>query len=316
MKKFIKNPANPVFGDRSTGTMFDALIKPYSGETTVLDAPRFRMDVSWRPQRSLAVSFSEDGVRWTAPEITLKYDETSGWEDDLNRNAVVKCGDTYKMWYTGQYLNHTYSAIGYAESDDGIRFHRVSETLGKEKDPRHEPVLIPEFNWEGASVMNPCVIYENGVYRMYYSAGETVEPNVIAYAESKDGIRWKKSRINPVLIHNGARDYEKDRIGGCQVLYVEELGYLMFYIGYKDIDTACICCALSKDGKTQWRRCKGNPLVVPHEGEWDADSCYKPTAIFDEEKGGWHIWYNGRKGCDEYIGEAFMEGTFTADDFE
>ena len=38
--------------------------------------------------------------------------------------------------------------------------------------------------------------------------------------------------------------------------------------------------------------------------------------LFDKEKGGWHIWYNGRKGAPEYIGEAFMEGTFTEDDFE
>ena len=80
------------------------------------------------------------------------------------------------MWYTGQARCHSY--IGYAESKDGIHFER--------KTP--EPILIPEYPWEDASVMNPCVLYEDGKYRMWYSAGETYEPNVNAYAESDDGI--------------------------------------------------------------------------------------------------------------------------------
>ena len=39
------------------------------------------------------------------------------------------------------------------------------------------------------------------------------------------------------------------------------------------------------------------------------------SALYDEKMGGWRIWYNGRRGNREYIGEAFMPGTFTKDDF-
>ncbi len=316
MKPFIKNPANPIFGDEKTGTMFDVYVQPWSGEKTTLENPRYRMDVSWRPQCALAVTFSEDGIHWQPPEITLKCDPTSGWEDDINRNTVLKFGDTYRMWYTGQWSDHSYSAIGYAESKDGIHFERVPHVPAEGGEPTLDPILIPERSWEGDSVMLPNILFENGSYRMYYSAGETYEPNVIALAESKDGIHWKKNTVNPIMVRNRYKECEQARVGGSQVMYVEGLGYLMFYIGYKDIDTACICCALSKDGKTQWRRCKANPLVEPTKGEWDGDACYKPGAMYDEEKGGWHIWYNGRKGAPEYIGEAFMEGTFTEDDFE
>ena len=119
MNQFVKNPANPIFGDENTGAMFNVYVQPWSGEKTTLKAPRYRMDVSRRPQCALAVTFSEDGVHWQAPEITLKCDSTSGWEDDINRNTVVKFGDTYRMWYTGQWADHSYSAIGYAESKDG-----------------------------------------------------------------------------------------------------------------------------------------------------------------------------------------------------
>ena len=207
------------------------------------------------------------------------------------------------MWYTGQARG--YSFIGYAESDDGLHFTRVGR----------EPVLISERLWEGMSVMNPCVLYEDGIYRMWYAAGETYEPNVLAYAESRDGVNWVKSRINPIFVKQPGNDYEQDRIGGCQVMNVPGLGYLMFYIGYRDIHTACICAALSPDGITQWKRCKQNPLVVPTPGGWDGDSCYKPSMLYDEAFGGWRVWYNGRLAHDEYIGEASMPGALSAEDF-
>ena len=95
-----------------------------------------------------------------------------------------------------------------------------------------------------------------------------------------------------------------------------ELGYIVFYIGYRDIHTACICAAFSKDGITDFHRCKCNPLISPTEGSWDADSCYKPSALFDHETNSWRIWYNGRAGGMEYIGTAEKQGDFSREDFE
>lgn len=295
MQKFKKSNANPILGDATTGTLFDVLVQK--------EGEKFRMDLSWRREKSLAVCYSDDGTHWSSPEITLANDLSTGFEDIINRNCVLHIGDTWHMWYTGQARG--YSFIGYATSDDGKSFNRAST----------EPVLISEYPYEGASVMNPCVLYEDGIYKMWYAAGETFEPNVIAYAESIDGIHWKKSKINPILAKSKLNKYEKNRIGGCQVLNVPELGYLMFYIGYKDINTACICAALSQNGKTEWRRCVKNPLITPSKFSWDADSCYKPSALYDEKMGTWRIWYNGRRKDREYIGEAFMPGTFTKDDF-
>ena len=63
------------------------------------------MDFSWRAKRALAVAFSDDGINWSEPSITLGADKTSGWEDRVNSNCVLKIGDRYKMWYTGQALS-------------------------------------------------------------------------------------------------------------------------------------------------------------------------------------------------------------------
>lgn len=283
--KFIKYENNPVLGSKELGTCFDVYVTRENG--------RYRMDFSWRHKKALAVTFSDDGINWEEPQITLEHNPESGWEDDINRNCVLKIGDKYKMWYTGQARGFSY--IGYAESDDGIHFYR---TL-------NEPILISERAWEGFSVMNPCVLYEDGIYKMWYAAGETYEPNVLAYAESKDGINWTKSKINPIFVADKNNKYEQDRVGGCQVMKTEDMGYLMFYIGYENIDKAQICIARSDNGITGWEKYEGNPIVAPDEGMWDADACYKPSFLWNEEKQQWMLWYNGRNKIDEYIGVVF-----------
>ena len=94
MKNFIKHFDRPVFGDESTGTVFDAYIW--------VDNGRYRMDFSWRTKMACAVTFSDDGIHWDEPIITLENNLCSGWEDDINRNCVIKMDGIYKMWYTGQ----------------------------------------------------------------------------------------------------------------------------------------------------------------------------------------------------------------------
>ena len=285
---FRKYPA-PVFGDESTGTMFDAFVRKQPDG-------RLRMDVSWRPKESFAVTFSDDGIHWSEPVITLGPNPESGWEQIVNRNCVLPDpnGHGWLMWYTGQVWDggHGVSKIGIARSDDGIRFERF----------RRDPVLVPEADFEKESVMNPFVMFEDGKFRMWYAAGETYEPNTICYAESDDGIRWVKYPGNPIFSCNPDREYEQERIGACDVLKVDG-GYLMFYIGYRDIHTACICAARSKDGITGWERVPENPLVTPTPGAWDADSCYKPTVVTADD-GTCRLWYNGRAGACEYIGYA------------
>ena len=181
---FDKHPT-PVFGDEATGTVFDAYVWEQSG--------RLRMDFSWRPRKALGVTFSDDGIHWEEPVVTLDLSEANAWENNLNRNCVIPDpkGDGYLMWYTGQWWDERGGAskIGLARSEDGIHFVRCGK----------EPVMVPEADFEGASVMNPFVMYEDGRFRMWYAAGETYEPNVICYAESEDGVHWEKYAQNPIF---------------------------------------------------------------------------------------------------------------------
>ncbi len=271
------------------GTCFDVFL--------LEDNDEYQMFYSWRPKKSLAVSSSADGIHWSEPNILLAPNPASGWEDGLNRNSVLRRGNQWHMWYTGQARGHSW--IGYATSEDGRHWVRASE----------QPVLFSERPHEGASVMNPFVLWDSDaqLYRMWYSAGETYEPNVLCYATSADGLHWNKLPANPIFCADPSHPFEQNRIGACQVLLCDGWHYL-FYIGYEDIHTARICVARSRNGITQWQRLSANPIVSPSKDAWDSDACYKPFAIRDEKKQRWLLWYNGRRQSNEYIGLVVHEG--------
>src|SRR5579859_6177676 len=121
---WTKYNGNPVMGGKH-GTCFDISV--------LLDGTRYRMWLSWRPKKSVALVESSDGIHWSEPpQIVLGPRKQTGWEDDINRPVVLKRGGVYHMWFTGQSEGH--SAIGYATSSDGIVWARASD----------RPVLSPE----------------------------------------------------------------------------------------------------------------------------------------------------------------------------
>jgi predicted GH43/DUF377 family glycosyl hydrolase len=269
------------------GTCFDISVLKEGG--------RYRMWFSWRPKNSIALVESADGIHWSKPAIVLGPNQEADWENDLNRPVVLKNGDTYQMWYTGQARGH--SGIGYATSEDGKNWRRMST----------RPVLSPDLAWEKVAVMCPHVLYEPAAkaYRMWYSGGEQNEPNAIGHATSKDGLTWLKDKANPVFQADRNSPWEQDRVTGCQVIH-RGGWYYMFYIGFRDEAHAQIGLARSRDGITSWQRHPANPLVRPGKDKWDHDACYKPYAIFDGRR--WLLWYNGRKGGVEQIGLAVHKG--------
>jgi predicted GH43/DUF377 family glycosyl hydrolase len=283
---WVRYANNPVLGG-DLGTCFDISVLK-EGDT-------YRMWFSWRPKRSIALVESKDGIHWSKPVIVLRPNIKTDWESDLNRPVVIKNGDRYQMWYTGQARGKSW--IGYATSKDGMSWDRMSD----------RPVLSPEKSWEKVAVMCPHVLYDDQakVYRMWYSGGEQYEPNAIGYATSEDGLKWSRHPENPIFKPDASLDWERDRVTACQVIRQGEW-YLMFYIGFRDQNHAQIGIARSRDGITDWQRHRANPIIRPGKGQWDQDAVYKPYAIFDGKQ--WLLWYNGRRGGVEQIGLAVHQG--------
>ncbi len=239
------------------------------------------------------VRFEIDSFPLLLNETKVLKGEDNSWDEYVNRSSVIMHDGKYYMWYTGQTSNS--SSIGIAISSDG------NEWIKEKK-----PVLMPTLDIEGKAVMNPCVIYDEAEknFKMWYAAGGLYEPDVIMYAESEDGLLWIKNE-NPVLTA-GNDKYDRYKVGGCDVKKISNQNYIMFYIGYENLDTARVCEAYSSDG-LKWVRSKNNPIISPTKGKWDTHSCYKPAYYCDQVHNIEYLVYNGRKNTKERIGLAYKK---------
>ncbi|MDR5699477.1 family 43 glycosylhydrolase [Agromyces aerolatus] len=300
---------NPVLGDDEDFRFDNHVLRTEQG---------YRMYFSWRKHYAIAMTESEDGVNWSEPRLVVEPRPETGWEDDINRPAVVYRDGTYHMWYSGQTAGRTFasetwteayleassntlgtSAIGYATSSDGISWTR-----------RDTPVLSAAPEWEQQSLMCPTVFWseDEGVYKMWYSGGGWFEPNAIGHAVSPDGITWTRVSDAPVFGPNPNELWERERIAGAHVMVHDGWHYL-FYIGYEDMFKARIGLARSRDGISGWERHPANPILsagIP--GAWDSESIYKPFVLFEEDRDRWIMWFNARKGTTERIGVAIHDG--------
>ena len=59
-----------------------------------------------------------------------------------------------------------------------------------------EPVIVPEYPWEGALAYLYGSVVKTTTYRMWYQASGVY----VAYARSRDGIQWEKPRLNVFAI--------------------------------------------------------------------------------------------------------------------
>ncbi len=118
------------------------------------------------------------------------------------------------------------------------------------------PILTKNTNnhWEAGSVLNPNILYENGIFRMVYRATNDIKTSEvggytssIGYAESVDGIHFKRF-TKPLIVP----DKEYERNGGCEDPRVTKIDdtYFLYYTAWRFVpgeSKARIALATSKD---------------------------------------------------------------------
>ena len=93
------------------------------------------------------------------------------------------------------------------------------------------PVLVSgtSGSWDDNGVISGNVIYEEGIYKMWYSAEHPFHWQ-IGYATSTDGINWTKYAGNPVLPIGGTGEWDSQHVADGNVIH-DSTGYKMWYAG-------------------------------------------------------------------------------------
>lgn len=217
----------------------------------------------------------------------------------ITRPSVLPLpGGGYRLWYSVVGNDHAW--IGTATSPDGKTWTKHGS-----------PLLTPTYGWEKEGVCCPNVIFDGevGRYLMWYSGGPTYEPEAVGFATSPDGVTWTKYSSEPIFAKGNG--WDNGQIGSFQVRRVGGW-YYAFYNGFQKAPfISRIGMARSRDGVTNWERHPNNPILAPGpRGSWDGAMIYKPTALWDERRGRWDVWFNASAILNEHerIGHMWSAG--------
>jgi hypothetical protein len=211
---------------------------------------------------------------------------------------IVNVGALQYHYFTGVMLGQTvpfYYGIGLATSRDG----------GRTAEKVSQAPILGLHSVDPYLTASPCVLIENGVWRMWYMSGtawkmEDGTPKhyyLLKYAESSDGISWR--REGRVVIGYAPGEYAISR---PSVLKDGDT-YRMWFAsrGHK----YRIAYAESVDGLDWIRKDEEAGITVSEDG-WDSDMLCYPH-VFDHA-GERYMLYNGNDYGKTGIGLARLVG--------
>ena len=145
---------------------------------------------------------SSNGIDWVKKGVVLDNKDSL----HVNDPSVVLVDNTYYMYYSRAYEKDTECSICLATSIDGIVWQRKGEVLGAGKD-----------SWDSLSVARPSVIYEKGLFKLWYDGCSDVFDRHAGYAVSEDGFMFRKHK-----------DSVLDSVGAVNVNHLGDK-YLMLF---------------------------------------------------------------------------------------
>jgi hypothetical protein len=264
------------------------------------------------PWRTGLAESHDGGLNWTRvsedPIIPLGLPNTFDGAG-TGTVSVMRTEREWKMWYTAAARRDPpLYYIGYATSADGIHWS---------KHPANPVLSFDPFSpTENIIVSKPHVIFEDGIYKMWYSS-QGLQSNLkdrpysIGYAESADGIRWMKYPANPVLRPSPAPAWDSEQVEYPEVVrFGKELRMWFCGSGYTQIGYAVI----EGGGSTVEIQTRSGDTASPDDSwsKW-SNSYQHPTGSSVSSPPGRYLQFRAlfRQG-DSPVGPALSRVVFTA----
>lgn len=123
-------------------------------------------------------------------------------------------------------------------------------------------------DFDHGSVGSPVVVFNQGVYQMWYTATNANGVGAVGYAVSTDGVSWSKKATASVVALGGPGSFDEKLIEPVSVV-VTNGNYEMWYLGNDAQTNIRTGYAISVDG-LNWAKLGGQSILpVGAPGAWD-----------------------------------------------
>lgn len=152
-------------------------------------------------------------------------------------------------------------------------------------------------SWDDWDTSSVSVVYDGGLYHMWYEGRAYLEHSQIGYATSSDGLHWTKQGGGPVLSAGADGSWDSNSVGQPCVRK-DGSEWKMWYTAASSNGASGIGLATSSDGM-HWTKSPANPVFTKGAaGSWDSVAVFRPSVLIED--GTYHMWY----GAIEAIGYA------------
>ena len=220
--------------------------------------------------------------------------------DGIYAASAVRRGEAIYLYTIGYNAGATppmfYPSIGIAMSKDG----------GGSFEKMGQAPIMARSEFDPCLVTSPMVLFENGVWRMWYVSGTKWDETPtglkshyhIKYADSDDGRNWRRDGL--VCINQ--QSDEETNIARCCVVAGRK-GYRAWY-SYDRGEGYRIGYAESDDG-LEWHREDNKAGLTPSKDGWDSEALAYPYVVAHKNR--LCMFYNGNGFGRDGIGLAISE---------
>ena len=222
------------------------------------------------------IAVSNDLINWDIPDgyTANPLDEPENMEKGKVYNSdshLVYNSDLDRLECYWRYVNNY---------NNSIIIYRRYTADGINWTPKEVALFLK--NRKKADCISPAIIYENGIYKMWY-----VElSGIVKYAESKDGTSWENFKNINLEYDTSLKTWHLDVIK-------TEYGYEMLTVAFTKFDKRndmSLYYTNSKDGFT-WTKTTEILRPTIKTKNWDNKGIYRSSFIYED--GIYYVFYGG-----------------------
>jgi predicted GH43/DUF377 family glycosyl hydrolase len=167
-------------------------------------------------------------------------------------------------------------------------------------DFENNPVLSSQYNgYDNYGIAQPRLIYEDGIYRMWYVAEAGSAVKYVMYAQSTDGNIWTRPYNTPAISPGEYGTWDSRAVHPSTIIKDDGI-YKMYYCGFANQNGEWhIGLATSTDG-IHWTKTP-HPVLYGGNATWESQISSASVLIVN---GTYYMFYTGRNAPYNKIGLA------------
>ena len=179
---------------------------------------------------------SGDGIHFSRNATNPIFHPTGDWNCGRAIDAeVFRFNDKYFLYFATRDPDYKIQIQGVASAPATTNFNRDQWTQLID-----EPILKPEYPWEGACIEAAAIVQQNELLYMFYAGAYNNDPQQVGVAKSSDGVKWERLSNKPFLANGDPGSWNYSESGHPHLFKDDNGKTYLFFQGNND------------KGKTWW----------------------------------------------------------------